>query len=153
MSEFPIYPNGTTIRNLIYNSLQRQQHIMSLIKDTDEVPAWVLMLVSRASSDMNAVEEFINYYYQPQQAMAGWSASENMREMSLDHFKKMYHSGQMVRSLLYNAHFRQTGILSKIKDDMQVPPWVIFLVSRATNDFNCVSDYLSYEIARHTRKI
>lgn len=153
MSNFPTYPNGTTIRNLIYNSLQRQQHIIGLIKDTDDVPAWVLMLVSRAANDMNAVEEFVNYYYQPQQAMAGWEASENMRSMSLEHFKKMYHSGQMVRSLLYNAHFRQTGILSKIKDNMQVPPWVIFLVSRATNDFNCVSDYLNYEIARNMGKV
>ncbi len=153
MSNFPTYPNGTTVRNLIYNSMQRQQHILQMIKDTDEVPAWVLMLVSRAANDMNAVSEFINYYYQPQVAMAGWEASENMKDMALEHFKKMYRNGQMIRSLLYNAHFRQTNILSKIKDNMQVPPWVIFLVSRATNDFNCVCDYLNYEHARLTGKI
>lgn len=136
------YPSGTTIRNLIYNSLLRQQHILGTITDRDQVMPWVLMLVARATSDLNVVDEFITYYYRPQESARTLSNFDvNLMDNMRDQFNDTI--GKMIRDLLYSSHFRQTHILSLVTDQMEVPPWIVAKVSRATNDLNSVDEFLT----------
>lgn len=154
MANIGSYPAGTTVRNLIYSIMPKQQNILHLVKDGDDLPPWVLMLISRATSNIGMVEEFVKYYYTPQiAAMAGWQAELNSAPQILDQYQKMFHSGQMVRSLLYGVHFRETSILSMIKDNAQVPPWIIMKLSRATDDISTVNEYLTYEYAKLAGKV
>lgn len=154
MANIGSYPAGTTVRNLIYSIMPKQQNILHLVKDDDDLPPWVLMLISRATSNIGMVEEFVKYYYTPQvAAMAGWQAELNAAPQILDQYQKMFHSGQMVRSLLYSVHFRETSILSMIKDNAQVPPWIIMKLSRATDDISTVNEYLTYEYAKLAGKV
>jgi hypothetical protein len=134
------YPSGTTIRNLIYNSLQRQQHILRLVSNQDNLPPWVLMLVSRATNDLNTVDEFVNYYYNIDKTS---NTLNGFEDNFMEELKKHYTTGSMIRNLLTSSHFRQTHILSIIKDNMDVPPWIVYKVSRATGDLNTVDDFLT----------
>ncbi len=134
------YPSGTTIRNLIYNSLQRQQHILSLVSNQDNLPPWVLMLVSRATNDLNTVDEFVNYYYNIEKIS---NTLNGFEDNFINHIKNQHSTGQMIRSLLMASHFRQTNILSIVKDQMDVPAWIVYKVSKATGDLNSVDEFLT----------
>jgi hypothetical protein len=134
------YPNGTAIRNLIYNSLQRQQHILSLVSNQDNLPPWVLMLVSRATNELNTADEFINYYYNSDKSS---NTLNGIGDNFIQQWKTQHTSGQMIRSLLMASHFRQTHILSIIKDNMDLPAFVMHMVSKATGDLNTVDDFLT----------
>ena len=61
-SQLHTYPNGLAVRNLIHSSQYRQAHIMDMVKNETNLPPWVVMLVSRATSDINTVDEFLSYY-------------------------------------------------------------------------------------------
>ena len=54
---------GKMIRDLLYSSHFRQTHILSLVSDHTEVPPWVLAKVSRATNDLNSVDEFLSSYF------------------------------------------------------------------------------------------
>jgi hypothetical protein len=133
------YPSGTTIRNLISSSLVQQRAMMDCLSDNDAVAPWVLMLVSRATANLNTVDEFLSYYYMSNKNSNALSGLEpNIMEELSKHVK----SGHMVRSLLYSSMFRQQNILKLITDTTEVPPWIVMKVSRATDALNSAAEYV-----------
>lgn len=136
------YPSGTTIRNLISSSLVQQRAIMDIITDVDVVAPWVLMLVSRGTASLNTVDEFLSYYYIPQQTTNSLNSLNGYEPNIMEQLSKQIPSGQMVRSLLYSSMIRQMHILKIITDATEVPPWVVMKVSRATDELNSAAEYI-----------
>lgn len=62
--KFPTYPNGSSVRSISIESMKRLNEILKSVNDQDEVPAWVLMLLSQAMQNIQSVETFISYYSQ-----------------------------------------------------------------------------------------
>ena len=60
--EHYVYPNGGTAKSLAYDIAQKAARIHQVVQENDQVPPWVLMLLSQASFCMDHVERFVSYY-------------------------------------------------------------------------------------------
>ena len=61
-AENHLYPNGGAVRNLAYDIAQKSANINRLIQEIDQVPPWVMMLMSQASFCIDHVERYLSYY-------------------------------------------------------------------------------------------
>jgi len=61
-SKFPTYPNGSSARSISVESMKKLNEILKSVSDQDEVPAWVLMLLSQAMQNIQTAEVFISYF-------------------------------------------------------------------------------------------
>ncbi len=61
-NKFPTYPNGSSARSISVESMKKLNEILKSVNDQDEVPAWVLMLLSQAMQNIQTVEVFISYF-------------------------------------------------------------------------------------------
>jgi anthranilate/para-aminobenzoate synthase component I len=57
-----LYPNGGAVRTLAYDIAQKSANINRLLQEADQVPPWVMMLMSQASFCIDHVERYLSYY-------------------------------------------------------------------------------------------
>lgn len=62
ISRFQTYPSGGTARSLAVNMIFDLQRILQCIPENEDVPPWVLMLMSESANSVHHVQNFITYY-------------------------------------------------------------------------------------------
>lgn len=140
--KFMTYPNGSTIRSLCYDMIKNSTALLNLIKDSDYLPSWNLMLVSQAYENVTHVSRYI--VYEARQSLSGTQAGSH-DFTSLAH---SYPNGHAVRSLLQSVCVKAQEIAQCVEDHDDTPAWVLMLLSQATDEISHVSSYLIYEKSR-----
>lgn len=59
--EWNMYPNGSTARSLAASLCVRSKTVLDCVGEQDDVPPWVLMLLSQAAFCLDSVERYLSY--------------------------------------------------------------------------------------------
>lgn len=141
-TRFKTYPNGSTIRSLCFDMVNNATALIDVIQESDYLPSWNLMLISQAYENIIQVSRYISYEKRSHLSGALTQTPD------FAHMAHSYPNGHTVRSLLFTIRQKSYDIAQCVNDQDQTPPWVLMLLSQATDEISHVYSYLIYQANR-----